>query len=308
MLFVQSLGVPRSARTRGSLLGQSTCACRGARTFAARVAVARTGQELRRGTVVCSASAGNSKSVVKGSSVVVVLGASRGLGKELVRRLSADGTFTVHAVSRSACDEFVQDPELRHQLDARNPEQMHELVAKTRPDVIVNCVAPAESDGVDEYPAYSYAVTSQCVDACLGVKSQGKTPLFLLVSALGAGDSENSIPSQVKDNMRGMLLDKSRAEKHLRTKYGDDFVIVRPAPLVDEDATGSGILTESVNAYGAITRGDLAELLCQILNASESARGKILTAVDGTKVLHVSPYIRNYEFWEKLPFAAFELA
>lgn len=39
---------------------------------------------------------------------------------------------------------------------------------------------------------------------------------FVLVSAMGAGDSENAVPFQAMDYMRPFFLDKSRAELYLR--------------------------------------------------------------------------------------------
>lgn len=39
---------------------------------------------------------------------------------------------------------------------------------------------------------------------------------FVLVSALGAGDSEGAVPSQVMESLRPMLMDKSRTELYLR--------------------------------------------------------------------------------------------
>ena len=222
---------------------------------------------------------------------VLVVGASRGLGKQLVDVLAPK--FTVHAVARSPCG-----CENEHQIDAREPESVKRLLKEIQPDAVINCVASAGLG--EDFPMY--AATSQLVDAC---SEMSEKPLFLLVSALGAGDSENSIPMQVKDNMRAMLLDKSRAEKYLRTQYSN-FVIPRPVPLVDDAPSGCGAVTESLNAYGAMTRTDLAVLIGEVI-VSDKVSNKVLTAVDTTRLLHTSPYIRNYEFWESLPFEVYAL-
>eukprot|EP00168_Porphyra_purpurea_P014046 TRINITY_DN3975_c0_g1_i1.p2 TRINITY_DN3975_c0_g1~~TRINITY_DN3975_c0_g1_i1.p2 ORF type:complete len:125 (+),score=47.45 TRINITY_DN3975_c0_g1_i1:219-593(+) len=122
---------------------------------------------------------------------------------------------------------------------------------------------------------------------------------------MGAGDSEHAVPFQAMDYMRPFFLDKSRAEMYLK-ESGLVYTIVRPGPLEDGPPTGTGVVTESPTGYGGIVRADLAALLVGAA-ASPRAAGKTLTAVDRTKVLLTSPYVRPLEFWEELPFTPFSL-
>lgn len=144
--------------------------------------------------------------------------------------------------------------------------------------------------------------TRNLVDAALSLPNLKR---FVLMSALGAGDSEGSVPFQVMVTMRPLLLEKSHAEAYVRASKLP-WTIARPGPLVDGPRTGSAVATEGRQCYGTVTREDLAEV---IVKAADSAKalGKTLHVVDTKKVLVTSPYVRPLEFWEPLPFEEFAL-
>ena len=61
------------------------------------------------------------------------------------------------------------------------------------------------------------------------------------------------------------------------------FVIIRPGGLTDTDPTGNGILTENTGVCGAISRQDVAALVCKCL-FSDKADNKVLSAVDSGRI------------------------
>lgn len=224
---------------------------------------------------------------------VLVVGASRGAGWHVAAAAVRAGAADVVGTGRGvfADVEGVEGVE-GLVLDALDRKGVVRVMAEVRPDVIVSCVA----GGVEEVERPEYAGNVNLIDAAIvtGVKR------FVMVSALGAGDSENSVPAQVLDSLRPVMLDKSRAEVYLK-KSGLAWTIARPGPLVDGAMTGSAVLTKGLNCYGTVTRADLAEMLVKLADA-ESAVAETFQVVDRASVLVTSPYVRPLEFWEPLPF------
>ena len=63
-----------------------------------------------------------------------------------------------------------------------------------------------------------------------------------------------------------------------------EWVIIRPGGLQSEDATNDGVLTESTDVCGAITRADVAKLVVKAC-FSDNANGKVLAAIDSKKLM-----------------------
>jgi uncharacterized protein YbjT (DUF2867 family) len=224
----------------------------------------------------------------------LVVGANRGLGLALAAALSASGAAetlgTVRPTSDGAALAAVRDVTVVR-LDVRDRDAVLAAVARIKPDVLFSCIGGTAAD--DDRP--DYTANQNLIDAA----EQGGVGRFVLLSALGAAESEGSVPFQVMDTMRPLLLDKSRAELYLR-ESGLEWTIIRPVPLTDDPASGAGMLTEGVACYGTISRDDLAALLLRAAEAPAAAR-KTLTAIDRSRVLLTAPYVRPLEFWEPLP-------
>lgn len=229
---------------------------------------------------------------------VLVVGANRGLGLHLAAALTSSGAARTMTTVREGADTSALDRvgsvEILR-LDVRDRDAVVALVAEAKPDVLFNCIGGTAVD--DDRPDYTGA--QNLIDAA----EEAGVGRFVLLSALGAADSEGSVPYQVMDTMRPLLLDKSRAELYLKESRLA-WTIVRPVPLVDDPKNGLGMLTEGIRCYGTIGREDLAELLVRAAD-SENAESKILTAVDRSRVLLTSPYVRPLEFWEPLPVEEF---
>lgn len=167
-----------------------------------------------------------------------------------------------------------------------------------RPKTVISCIGGDLTQ--DELPDFDG--NKNIIDACI----KGGVDRFVLISAMGAGDSENTVPFQVMHTLRPLLLEKSHAEAYLKGVEGLKWSIVRPAPLVEEEGADSAVATEELNCYGTITRPSLARMVANIA-ASEKAIGKTLHVVDSERLLITSPYVRPLEFWETIPFEIFNL-
>lgn len=231
---------------------------------------------------------------------VLVVGANRGLGLEVAALLHDKG---VHHITTTRREQSFCPPTLGalstavHFLDALDRETAAALIQNCAPEVVISCLGGSIPDGV--YP--DFRGNKNLIDAAesVGVKR------FVMISALGAGDSEGSVPFQVMDTMRPLFLEKSHAEAYLRAS-DIQWTIVRPGPIVDGQATGTAVATEGTICYGTVTREDLAKVVVAAAE-SEGAAGKTLHIVDRKKILITSPYVRPLEFWEPLPFEEFPL-
>lgn len=233
-------------------------------------------------------------------STVLVIGANRGLGLQVASVLHDKAIPRLVTTRRQ---ESFCPPTLGalssavHVLDAMDRETAHTLLENVAPDVVISCIGGSVPHGI--YP--DFKGNRNLIDAA----TAANVKRFVLISALGAGDSESSVPFQVMDTMRPLLLEKSHAEVYLR-KSNIKWTIIRPGPMVEGPTTGTAVATEGTKCYGTITREDLAALVIKAAE-SEKAVGKTLHIVDAKKILITSPYVRPLEFWEPLPFDEFEL-
>lgn len=113
---------------------------------------------------------------------------------------------------------------------------------------------------------------------------------FVLVTSLGCGDSKDACGPKVYEALKPVLLEKNKAEEKLKAhKDQMTFVIIRPGGLSSDSATGQGVLTESSEVCGSITRQDVAALVVKAL-FSTKADNKVLSAVDKNKLFTTAPY------------------
>jgi len=176
------------------------------------------------------------------------------------------------------------------------------IVAACKPHIVICAVQGSVSD--DEHT--SYMANRQLMDACVAV---GGVERFVMLSALGAGSSEGTVPAAAKTGMRPIMLDLTMAERRLEEKMnpkGLSWSIVRAGPISSDPYTGASVVTESMASYGTVGARDVAEILMRSAT-SPVAEGKILAALDRTKILITTPYVRQLMSFEPLPFEAVAL-
>jgi len=84
----------------------------------------------------------------------------------------------------------------------------------------------------------------------------------------------------VYETLKPILEAKEKAEDYLIKNHGDmEYVIIRPGGLQSDPETKTGVLTEDPSICGAITRGDVAQLVYKAC-FSDAARNKVYSAVD----------------------------
>ena len=122
------------------------------------------------------------------------------------------------------------------------------------------------------------------IDACV----TSGPDRFILVSAIGCGESRALLPPPVLERIGEAVAEKDKAEDYLRGS-GLRYTIVRPGGLEDGAPTGNGLLTASTEVLGAIGRIDVADLLERCLGSDLSV-DQTLAAVDRGKIRTTNPF------------------
>lgn len=213
----------------------------------------------------------NPVSVTPGAGSILVLGGTRGTGIEVVRLLRARGEDVV-VLARPTSDAGAAEA-LGARIvrgDAMNPPDLTTVLGSGQVRAIVSTLGGKSADGSRP----DFDGNRNAVDAArfAGVKR------FVLVTAVGAGDSLQAAPAISRYVLRNLFSEKSKAEDYLKTS-GLDYTIIRPGGLLNKEAQGKAYLTEDPRAMSWIRRADLAALVVQALD-DPRAIGKVYHAFD----------------------------
>jgi uncharacterized protein YbjT (DUF2867 family) len=100
----------------------------------------------------------------------------------------------------------------------------------------------------------------------------------LMVTAIGAGDSQSAVVPHVLKVLGEVLDMKTQAETILQDS-GLGYTILRPGGMTDDPASGTAIKTEDHNLMGVINRADLAALIVACID-DDATSGKIYHTID----------------------------
>jgi uncharacterized protein YbjT (DUF2867 family) len=205
------------------------------------------------------------------ASYVFLAGASRGVGREIVRCL-VKRSLPVKALLRSeAARAELEAMGIAIALgDALNLAEVEQAMQGEPIGAVISTIGGLPQDG----KRADYLGNKNLIDAAVKAGVQK----FILVSSIGSGDSVVALPPQALQALSEVLVEKEKAEQHLIAS-GLTYTIIRPGGLKSEPATGNAVLTPDPTVAGSIHRADVAELVCRCLQ-SDRVNNRVLSAVD----------------------------
>jgi uncharacterized protein YbjT (DUF2867 family) len=195
---------------------------------------------------------------------ILVIGASRGLGLETVRKALAEG-FDVRALSRTADALPIQQERLEWVFaDARDRSRLE--IALVGIDAVIMTL------GVTPSPAVLLGGTTLFSDSTRAVVEAMKVTgvrRLIVVTGLGAGDSRGHGGFIYDAILFPLLLKRVYDDKDVQEQMvrhsGLDWTIVRPGFLTRAPATGAYLALDNPAEWraGTISRADVAAFLVE---------------------------------------------
>jgi uncharacterized protein YbjT (DUF2867 family) len=193
---------------------------------------------------------------------VLILGATGGTGREIVREAGAQGHTVVALVRSSAKAAGLAGAELV-EGDARDEQALSRALK--------GCSAVIGSLGTAVSPFREVRLLSDATRALVTAMENRNVRRLVCITGLGAGDSRGH-GGFLFDNLFFPLLlrkvyeDKDRQEEVVRASKLD-WVLVRPVVLNDKPARGTvrALADLSTVAGGTVSRGDVAKFVVRQL-------------------------------------------
>lgn len=201
---------------------------------------------------------------------VLIVGASRGTGLLVARLLEQRGE-AVTAFIRPTADlaALLQRRVKLFRGDVLDPRSVQGAFASGTFRAVIVTVGGRRGE-----PRPDYHGTRNLVDAALAAGLSR----FILVTAIGAGDSRGAVGPKVLEFLGAVLEEKTLGENYLMAS-GLDYTILRPGGMTDDPASGTAIRTEDRSVMGMINRADLARLVLACLDDPLSI-GRVYHTID----------------------------
>jgi len=210
-------------------------------------------------------------------STVLIIGASRGIGLETLKRALNAG-HRVRALARSASSIPVSHPDLEKITgDALDRGTVNQ--ALTGVDVVVQALGVAASPEIIFKPVRLFSEATRVLVAAMeatGVKR------LICVTGFGAGDSRNKggfLYNMAFNLFLGRVYDDKDVQERIIRKSALEWLIARPVILTNGPQTGSYRVLVDPNDWrcGFISRADVADFLVkQIVDATLLGKTPVL--------------------------------
>ncbi len=214
---------------------------------------------------------------------IFVAGASRRVGFETVKRLRASGvTVSCFFRSESERSRVEETGAAVTIVDAFDGAAVGAAIAGAgQLDAIICTLGGKPGDE----PRVDFPGAKHCIDAA---KSAGINR-FLFVTAIGCGDTWDTLEEKAQQFLGPAIKAKNQAEAYLFSS-GLDYTVLRPGGLSDDPATGDGFLTQDAGVLGTVTRADVAAQLVRCLE-SDKTRGQVYQVLDRNQLRTATPFV-----------------
>ena len=196
---------------------------------------------------------------------VLVLGATGGTGREIVRQLNKSGHISV-ALVRSREKAADMDAVLI-EGDARDPKALDRALA--------GCDAVISALGTPPSPFKAVTLLSAATQLLVAAMQRAGVKRLVCITGIGAGDSRGHGGFAFDNIIMPLLLRKVYADKNRQEAIigasGLDWVVVRPAILNDKPRRGKICALTELSQFhgGTISRSDVADFVAAQVDNNE---------------------------------------
>lgn len=213
---------------------------------------------------------------------VLVFGATGQLGAPHVRMLIDQGETVTAFVRPTSNRQRLQGLDVNYAVgDLMDADSVMAAVAEAKPRVIIDTSARRGTQMQAGKPFYAQAMDNITKAA----KAHGVEQVIIHSSVGVRGSAKKLLEEEFGyDTESPNIRDKGEAEVILENS-GVDYTIIRNGLLEFEpvEPTGKGYLTEDIDAFGRITRTDLAALSIDCMDNADCL-GKIYHAMDSSLI------------------------
>ncbi|MBB3698547.1 sugar nucleotide-binding protein [Flammeovirga yaeyamensis] len=151
---------------------------------------------------------------------VLITGSNGLLGQSLLKLLKNDESVNIYATGRGE-DRFLENGYTYHDVDLTNGDEIHQLIADVKPDVIIHSAAMSRVEDCEDYPDLAVKVNTEATDILSDAAIQNNVQHFLFISTdfVFSGDQgmykeedERNPPNfygQTKLRAENLLFDKT---------------------------------------------------------------------------------------------------
>jgi len=155
---------------------------------------------------------------------VLVLGSNGLLGSNVVTS-AQNRNWTVSATYHSSCPSFDLP---RYQLDIRDTDGVREVIAETKPDLVVNCAAMTDVDGCEKYPEIAREINARAPGEIAGVCAErGIRFLHVSTDYVFDGMTTGKYREEAQTNPLQVYGTSKRAGERVVEESAVDALIVR---------------------------------------------------------------------------------
>ena len=231
------------------------------------------------------------------SNKILIVGGTRGVGLEIIRKLNAKGEDVTAMVRATSNVTKLNELGIRQVVaDALIEEQVESIFKENNFGTVISTLGTSAKDlpsrqnfvqslikgevKMDPNKRPDYIGNRNIIDSA---KDNG-ADRFILVTVIGTGNSYEALPPLARRSHDDVIIQKDKAENHLR-KSGLDYTIIRPGGFSNGKSSGAAKLSEDYLAFSYIARVDVANLAIEALGNDETI-GKTYNAYD-SEMIHL---------------------
>ena len=203
-------------------------------------------------------------------TLVLIIGASRGIGLEAVK-LALAGGYAVRALARSAERIELTHPSLeKRDGSALDPADV--AAALDGVDAVIQAIGVSTSPEMVMGPVHLF---SDSTGVLIPAMKQAGVKRLISVTGFGAGESRSRVGCLASIPFRlvlGRVYDDKSAQERLIRQSGLDWIIARPGALTDGPRTGvyrHGFPVTEKGPRLKISRADVADFMLKQLTSDE---------------------------------------